>query len=174
MNILIISLPRTGSSELGKKLSIKNKLDYKFEPFNPLNENYENSDLKNSVVKTIIFHKPKYISEHNRLNWLIDLTKNFEKIILLSRKDLIACAESWSYLNHKMKTSNFTSILPYLWEKTPNYEIEYENIKKWDNELNYISKSINIPITYYEDIYDLNNIDRLRKGNKTDYKTKLI
>jgi hypothetical protein len=35
MSILIIALPRTGSSELGRRLSTYNKFKYEFEPFNP-------------------------------------------------------------------------------------------------------------------------------------------
>ena len=174
MNILIISLPRTGSTELGKKLAIDNKLVYNFEPFNPLNKINTQNNIHNSVVKTIIFHKPNSIKESDRISWLIELVSKFEKTILLSRKDLKACAESWSYLNYKMKTSNFSSISPYIWEKTPNYDDAFYNIKLWNEELNHISEKTNIPITYYEDIYDLNDKNRLRKGNKEDYNYNLI
>jgi hypothetical protein len=174
MNILIISLPRTGSTELGKKLAIDNKLVYNFEPFNPLNKINTQNNIHNTVVKTIIFHKPNSIKESDRISWLIELISKFEKTILLSRRDLEACAESYAYLNYKSNISNFSSVSPYLWEKTPNYNEELYNIKIWNDELNYISEKTNIPITYYEDIYDLNDKNRLRKGNKKDYNSNLI
>ena len=173
MSILIIALPRTGSSELGRQLSINNKFKYEFEPFNPIAGLPPLTNLKNIVLKTIIFQLPYYIKEENRINWLIELTKEFDEVILLSRKNLTDCAESWSYLNYKKKQNGFKSNQPYLWERTPNYETALENILKWNDELKFISNEINIPITYYEDLYDVNDNNRLRKGNKDNNK-KLI
>jgi hypothetical protein len=174
MSILIISLPRTGSTELGRRLSLENKLQYGFEPFNPLTKTDYDLSYSKKVIKTIIFHKPVSIEEDNRLDWLIDLSGGFKQTILLSRRDLVACAESWSYLNYKMKTTNFTSVSSYVWEKTPNYETAFANIKKWDNEINYLSEKIKSPVTYYEDIYDLKDPNRLRRGNRTDFVNKII
>lgn len=172
MSILIIALPRTGSSELIRRLSNKHKLKSIFEPFNPSAGLPPLSDFKNIVLKTIIFHLPYYIKEENRINWLIDLTKYFDEVILLSRKNLTDCAESWSYLMHKEKS--FKSNQPYLWEKTPNYNEEYNNIIKWNDELLFISNELNIPITYYEDVYKSNENGKLRKGNLSDYEKKII
>jgi hypothetical protein len=174
MSIFIIALPRTGSSELGRRLSTHNKFKYEFEPFNPSVGLPPLTDFKKIVLKTIIFHLPYYIKEENRINWLIELTQNFDEIILLSRKNLTDCAESWSYLIHKEKEKSFKSNQPYLWEKTPNYNEEYLNIIKWNEELTFISNELNIPITYYEDIFNINDNNRLRKGNLNDYEKKII
>jgi hypothetical protein len=172
MSILIIALPRTGSSELGRRLSTYNKFKYEFEPFNPSVGLPPLTDFKKIVLKTIIFHLPYYVNEENRINWLIELTKNFGEVVLLSRKNLTDCAESWSYLMHKEKS--FKSNQPYLWEKTPNYDKEYGNIIKWNEELTFISNELKIPITYYEDIYNVNDSGKLRKGNLIDYEKKII
>ena len=174
MSILIIALPRTGSTELGKRLSINNKFKYQFEPFNPIIELPPLFNFKNIVVKTIIFHLPHYIKGKNRINWLIELTKEFDEVILLSRKNLIDCAESWSYLNYKKKQKGFESNQPYFWERTPNYETALENIIKWNDELIFISNELNIPITYYEDLYDVNDKNRLRKGNRDEFSQSII
>jgi hypothetical protein len=131
-------------------------------------------DFKNVVLKTIIFHTPYYVNETDRINWLIELTRKFDEIILLTRRNLIDCAESWSYLMWKEKEKSFKSNQPYLWEKTPNYEEELKNIIKWNKELELISNIINIPLTYYEDIYNLNDYGKLRKGNMDDYEKKII
>ena len=174
MSILIVALPRTGSTELGRSLSVQKKYQYGFEVFNPAANLPEPVDFKRMVVKTIIFHKPKNVEERDRLDWIIDLTKKFEEVILLSRKDLIACAESWAYLIYKGQEKDFKSIDPYLWEKTPNYDSEYDSIKKWNKEIQYLSESLKIPITYYEDIYDLNHPGRLRKGDLNNFEKKII
>jgi hypothetical protein len=174
MSILIIALPRTGSSELIRRLSNKHKLKGIFEPFNPSVGLPPVTDFENIVLKTIIFHLPYYVNEENRINWLIELTKNFDEVVLLSRKNLTDCAESWSYLMYKEKEKSFKSNQPYLWEKTPNYDKEYGNIIKWNEELTFISNKLNIPITYYEDIYNSDENGKLRKGNLTDYEQKII
>lgn len=174
MSILIIALPRTGSSELVRRLSTKHKLKKVFEPFNPSAGLPPIDDFKNIALKTIIFHLPYYVNEKDRINWLIELTSKFDEVLLLTRRNLIDCAESWSYLMWKEKEKSFKSNQSYLWEKTPNYDEELKNILKWDEELKVISNTLNIPITYYEDIYDSNDDGKLRKGNKDDYEKKLI
>lgn len=177
MSVLIISLPRTGSTELGIKISNDRKLKYVFEPFNNV---IKSNDFvfEKCVLKTIIFQIPKDVNEDNRIDWLVSITKNFDETILLSRRDLIACAESWAFLNHKMSMADWIpstlSTKPYFWEKTPNFEQSFLEIKKWNKELEDISNTLNIPITYYEDIYDINSDKRLRKGNKIDLDKKLI
>jgi hypothetical protein len=174
MNILIIALPRTGSSELGKRLSSKHNLKYEFEPFNGVSEVPDFNKFKKSVVKTIIFHLPTTIASENRLEWLINLTKEFDEIILLSRKNLTDCAESWAYLMYKEKERSFKSNQPYLWERTPNYEKEYQFIQHCNDELIYLSKILNVPITFYENIYDSNDSGKLRKGNRTEIGSSII
>ena len=83
MSILIIALPRTGSTELGRRLSVENKIPYEFEPFNPLTKLKYDESYKNKVVKTIVFHTPFFLKEEERLQWLIDISKDFKKVILL-------------------------------------------------------------------------------------------
>jgi hypothetical protein len=45
---------------------------------------------------------------------------------------------------------------------------------KWNNDLNELSYRLNIPITYYEDMFDINSEARLRKGNRNKFDKKLI
>lgn len=175
MNILIIALPRTGSTELGRRLSLKHNLKYEFEPFKTGTRNIMDlSKFKNSVIKTIIFQLPNIIKDEDRIEWLINLAKESDEVILLSRKNLKNCAESWAYLMYKENEYDRKPNEPYLWEPTPNYDKEYEFIKKCNDELIHISKILNIPITFYEDIYDLNDTGKLRKGNRIDFKAKII
>jgi hypothetical protein len=174
MNILIISLPRTGSTELGKDISNKHGLKYECEPFNGSDRLLHNKDLQNIVLKTILFHLPNYIEEPNRINWLVELSQNFNEVILLSRRNLVSCAESWAYLMYNEGQKSFKADSEYLWEKTPNYDEEFKFIQMCNLELDSISQKLNIPITYYEDIYNENDDSRLRKGNRFDYSKKII
>lgn len=159
MKILIISLPRTGSSNLLFNVSKEKNLKPIFEPFaelkkdDSINRTYDSSE-DNVVVKTII-------NQHNNN---IELAKEFDEIILLSRKDLRACAESWAYFI-KNKNKGFGSWYPYVYSGISETELEFylEIIKEYDSNIKNLSKSLDISITYYEDIYNLNSDERLRK-----------
>jgi hypothetical protein len=172
MKVLIISLPRTGSSKLLFSLAKEKNLKPVFEPFSNFKKKViknrwtkENDDIirtyhqsdNNIIVKTIIFQHPDNLS----------LSKEFDEIILLSRKDLISCAESWVYFL-KNRKNGFDAWMPYTFEGIDTEEIKSElnRLIEYDFTLKQISNTINIPITYYEDLYDLNNPDRLRKFNK--------
>jgi hypothetical protein len=165
MKILIIALPRTGSTSLLKKISKDRNLKSFFEPFDGTNRvMYNNED--NSVVKTIICHHPNNF----------ELSKEFDKVILLTRKNVLENVESHSYSTYFSKTKNYNSNKEYFYEKAPDdlFELCYNNVIKWNNDLKELSTKLNIPITYYEDIYDPTDKSRLRKGNRSDYEKKII
>jgi hypothetical protein len=94
MSILIIALPRTGSTSLLNKLSKERGLKPLFEPFDNTGR-FKYNNEKNVVLKTIICHHPNNI----------ELCKEFDEIILLSRKNLLECAESHAYQTHFSKTN---------------------------------------------------------------------
>jgi len=158
MKILLITLPRTGSTSLLKQISTERGLNSISEPFNEVNNNiekYKKFDWEftnNICVKTHI--------NHREIPFYLDFVKFFDDVILLSRKDLIACAESLSYANH---FKNFDS--HYVWVNTPNIKYNIELIKKFDKKLLELSKMINTNIIYYEDIFDVNSSNRLRIVN---------
>lgn len=171
MRVLIIGLPRTGSTSLLKKISEEKRLIPIFEPFAPnivkngtYKTKFENED--NVVVKTLITSKPNGVND--KIGWLINFSSLFDEIILLTRRDLIDCAKSWAYLTYQRKKNKFTltSDTEYYWEPTPNYEDVKNDILEWDKELSEISKRLNVGLTYYEDIFDIHSQDRLRKGDK--------
>ena len=161
MKILIISLPRTGSSSLMKKYSEEYKLKSVFEPFDPRQKDKYDSKLDDIVLKTIIYHKPKGFDDP--IVGHTELSKEFDKIILLSRRDLKECAESWAYLKqHNRK--NFNATKHYIWTTPPDIENHFLDIQKWHNDLEKLSEILNIEITYYEDIFDKNSNERYRKN----------
>jgi hypothetical protein len=178
VKLLITSLPRTGSSKLLTEISKKYNLNGIFEPYNimVLNKETYSRNMVDVAVKTIIGQTPKLIQydieseeyTNQYLNWYYEFILDFDKIILLSRKDLIACIESISFLMYNYDKKNFNYYSQYFYEKPPKeiYDIFEKEIRVYDKIINILSKELNIPITYYEDIYDLNSPDRLRKGNK--------
>lgn len=165
MSVLIISLPRTGSTSLLYKLANERGFTALFEPFDGSNRFTYNGE-KNVVVKTIISHHPNNLK----------LCEEFDEVILLSRKNLLECAESHAYQTYFSKVKNYNSNNPYYYENVTDslFKLCYGDILKWNNELNILSEKLNVPISYYEDIFDVNSNDRLRKGNKSDYKNKLL
>ena len=166
MRVLIISLPRTGSNSLMKLYSEKFNLKMFGEPFNPNNplNSFEIED--NIVVKTIINQTPKNIT--NSKQFYIDFSKNFDQVILLSRKDKNACSESLAFLNYNENTG-FKYDEKYEWYKTPNIEESKKFINECEKSLLDLSESLNISIIYYEDIFDLNSPQRLRFKSKKTY-----
>lgn len=152
MKILIIALPRTGSTSLLKKISKDRNLKSFFEPFDGTNRViYNNED--NSVVKTIISH------HQNNL----ELISNFDEIIFLNRRNLKELIESHSYQTYFLKTG-YNSNNPYVYKEPPQEIINLctSDILNWNEEINHLSEVTKIPITYYEDIFDSNSSDRLR------------
>lgn len=157
MKILLITLPRTGSTSLLKNLSEQYNLKAISEPFNPSTKNleqYENFDWDTAneiCVKTHINHKD--------ISFYSNFVKLFDRVILVSRKDLKLCAESLSYANH---FGNFSE--KYEWINTPNLMDNIKLVKKFDTDLKKLSELINIDILYYEDLFDINSENKLRKN----------
>jgi hypothetical protein len=152
MRILIISLPRTGSTSLLYKIAKEKNLKPFFEPFDGTNRViYNNED--NSVVKTIICH------HSNNL----ELINNFDEIILLNRRNIKELIESHSYQTYFSKIG-YNSNNPYVYKQPPQEIINLctSDILNWNEQINYLSENTKIPITYYEDIFDSSSSDRLR------------
>ena len=152
MKILIISLPRTGSTSLLYKIAKDRNLKPFFEPFDGINRVIYNNE-NNSVVKTIISHHSNNLELINR----------FDEVILLNRRNLKELIESHSYQTYFSKTG-YNSNNPYVYKQPPQEIINLctSDILNWNEEINYISDVTKIPIIYYEDIFDNNSKDRLR------------
>jgi hypothetical protein len=165
MSVLIISLPRTGSTSLLHKIAKEKNLKPLFEPFDGTGRVEYNGE-KNVVVKTIICH-------HNDN---IQLSKNFDEVILLTRRNVKECVESHAYQTYFSKIKNYDSNKPYVYEEIPTdiFELCHNDIIKWNKELSDLSTKLNTSITYYEDIFDFNSEQRLRKGDRDKTIKKLI
>jgi hypothetical protein len=158
MKILLITLPRTGSTSLLKKISEAQNLNSISEPFNDVTGNLEKykdynwENMNNICVKTHINHKD--------VAFYLEFIKFFDEVVLLSRKDLNACAESLSYANH---FQNFAE--KYEWINTPNLNENIKLVKQFNKKLSKLSKLTNIKILYYEDLFNIKSEDKLRKND---------
>lgn len=174
MKVLIISLPRTGSTSLMKRIASENGLRSVFEPFgetNPDKPNLNYDIVDDIVVKTMIFDVINPLDDS--IQFYTEFSKKFNEVILLSRRNLKECAESLAYME-KWVGNGYTSHNQYVWNESGlNIDGKYEFIKKQNIDLEKLSEILNIPITYYEDIFDVNSNERYRKNVKID-KSKLI
>ena len=157
-----MSLPRTGSSKLLEQYGENYNLKTFGEPFHPVFNNVKYYNQDNSCVKCII---NQTLFNIDPVEFYTEFSSIFDKVILLSRKNLVECAESFSYLMWNMG-KGFDYNQPYVYEKTPNYESVYKTICKWEEWLKQLSVKIKVPISYYEDLYDINSPERLRYSNK--------
>jgi hypothetical protein len=147
-----------------KKIAEERNLFAIFEPFSlGNNQDHYGSEMNDVVVKTIINQHPPEFKYEQRIEWLSKFVTEFDEVILLTRRDLKACAESFAYLCHHWKTRRFRHVDTYVWEPSPNLDSITNHILQHNEELKNLSQILNIPITYYEDIFDPNSTNRLRK-----------
>lgn len=166
MRILLISLPRCGSNSLMKQKTNEFNLIAIGELFNPHSNTYELYDwenIDNIVLKTIVNQVPAGVDDIHEF-W-VNAAATFDKVILLSRKNLTDCAESLAFFDY-YKGNGFKYDSKYTWKPTPNFEKSLEFIKELDDMIVKLSNELNIPITYYEDIFDSHSKDRLRNNSK--------
>jgi len=135
MKVIIICLPRTGSTNLLHSLGRLLNLKTYNEPFEEKyqGENYEFN--QSHIIKTMI-------------NDLKLKPLDFDKIIILARKDLKAQLESFTFALKNDKWHENYNDKDIEIAKQHYYDFNAMKLK-----LEKLSKEINIPITWYEDLY---------------------
>jgi len=181
MKLLILGLPRTGTSNLLYKISEQGFAKIS-EPYNiPLHKNKYPWPLRwdsyktDIVVKHLVFSNsnsqqlplPKYTKDKEFSITLF--AKEFDKIILLDRRDYKIHLESYINLHYKMKYNKESLHLKYNYKEIPseyinnflqkNKQIDLIESKELIKELSTI---LNIPITWYEDLYGEDRIKSLK------------
>lgn len=167
MRICILANPRTGSSSLYTLL--ENHLPKTYHCVSePFNSYYMESisDMRNHhqliqngddiLLKHIYYQLPP--NYENMDEWLSWLFTNFDKIILLDRRDRIAQAESFVYHQNKNLPS---------WHIKQFYNMDGINPKQIQNRINFLNKdgecliklSEKFPIFFYEDIFVNKDMD---------------
>lgn len=161
MRICILSNPRSGSSSLYGLIERHLPKDYYSvsEPFNPKYMEYISDDRDHNAIiessnnvflKNIVYQYPiKYGSKESWYEWLF---ANFDKVILLDRKDRVSQSESFVYHDTKNDPNWFINSyydLTDIDKSIINDRIEF--LSK-DGEM-LIEKSKDHPLFYYEDIF---------------------
>ena len=160
MKILILAMARTGSTSLQKRIAEEYGLKIIFEPSYDASYDLEKQIEEDSVVKIILWRIPDGVTDE--MKWWLELTSKFDKVILLARKSLKDCAESISYMRYQRERTSFNGSMKYVWEPTPNYPEVYDMVNEYYFKMVELSKALDVDITYYEDIFDINSPNRLR------------
>jgi hypothetical protein len=169
MRLLLINLPRTGSTTLHTRLVKEYRALGIFNPFDGTNRT-KILDRDNIVVKSGILY-PEGLTYEGRVNFYIDLIDKFDKTILLSRKNSKEHLESWLHMRkyNTFKTEKFNSQSKYTFDPSNHspeeYKLAKEELNTWNNILEHISEMVNIPISYYEDFFSRDSSERYRKAN---------
>ena len=169
MKIQILSSGRSGSTSLLTGI-VKSMSNSKliFEPFNPIldwyvdpsqnllqhiNElNNLNQDY-NIIEKNLIFF-PKDLFPKSIVSFYLDYIQNFDKVILLLRKNINQVAESFFYARHTNKWHE-----KYFPTEKILKNVDKEGLneaKTYNNLLLEISKKSKNKIYYYEDLFSGN------------------
>ena len=155
-NCLIIAHPRSGSTNLMKSIASGNNIMSCFEPFGPHRGNLNGN-------KCVTFSS---------------FINSYEKVVLLARRDTKLAAESLTklYANGGYPIAPWVSLTKEEEKKIPRY---IEEIDRGKDNLAILSKALDIPIDYYEDVYtnmtlldtsiklDVSYLDNSKKLKKT-------
>ena len=160
-NLLIIALPRSGGTTFMSKMGKELGLPVRFEP----ELTSWPVEPKNDVTKVIV-DKFQFID-------IVALAENYENVILHSRHDILACAESMAAMTWHWKDGTDHSQHPWKANKlasVPQWYIEQtcHRITHCQLLMHVLSQELNLPIQYYEDMYDLNSDERFRKETGDD------
>jgi len=167
MKILIIGIPRTGSTSLWSNII---NLGYSglMEPYRRYNHNYlkypyplDISKNEKVVVKHLIHDIPrkKYIGNMSDIDICKEMSEQFDKTIILDRRNSQEMLESYIGLYYNLDNN---MDIHSSWEFS-NIPKEYVNQFILDNKhkliydfktkIQTLSTLLSIPITYYEDLY---------------------
>ena len=162
MKILIIATPRSSSTSLAKQLGelINGKVVY--EPYNRYHPNYRTHNFESKtlpdriVMKTLIDHIPIGAKQEDSSTFpfYLEEMKKYDRVILLSRKDIKSAYESFSY--HQALDQPGSWHQPYVYEEIDFDVRAYNTFLKWNHFLIEFSLETGIDITWYEDLYSGN------------------
>jgi len=155
VKILIISSPRCGSSRLTESLAKALGLKQYHEPYNKFwGSKYFKKDWDffedNCIVKLMSYEKgPTF--EGTTLEFLLQLSNQFDKVIFLDRKDFQAQLESYSFMRQHRYSGDWQA--PYIYNKNTDLNVDNYYLSVLKDNVKYLANQMGKNITYYEDIY---------------------
>jgi hypothetical protein len=171
MKILLIGIPRSGTTTLMDSIGSSLKLYIKNEPFNEASNKASNKDVNwdytpenNVIVKSLMG-----INVNNPIEFYKNYSRLFDKTILLSRKNTQEAVESYSFQALQTRDIPFSwNEEKYTYTQTDDSRIiQYRNwMISMKNNLESLSKELNIEIDWYEDLYSGKKEEIVRFVNK--------
>lgn len=161
MGLIIVSGPRTGSTNLMLSLSSVYSIPYIFEP--NITVDFDYSNYKNNVVKYVLLGD----SDLEYYEKLIEIVKQFDIIILLDRKNKEEQSESfYSLRNYGTFYKKWGK--EYIDKESDQFKNILSDVNNKSNLLLKLSNDLNLKIDYYEDLF--NNKTLNDKSIKLDKK----
>jgi len=158
-NILIVGPHRSGTTSLMKGLGEILELKTIEEPWNYYLHNtgeyeYPYFFKEYRLVKSLIEQKAIEWKKLSTIKFYLHCFELFDHIIILSRRDRTALAESYA---HQMQFGNFESWhTNYTIKDTGVLNLETSKVNNWCDNIVELSNKSNIPITWHEDLYSGN------------------
>ena len=181
MKILIIAISRSGSTALARMFGHILGYTTYYEPFNfshpsAASQIFPNTLPSNCVVKSISDQKPKDVIDI--LDFYTKYVNEYDKVILLSRKDKQLVYESILHRVTYFFNGNWHT--PYVYEELPENKKVRDYVENQSNLIESLADILDIPITWYEDLYSGNqqivereiknwNIDSINYENTDKY-----
>ena len=176
MKILIISPPRTGSTSLLNNICRLTDSKRIAEPYTNPKElitrepyPYPLELSKKCVVKMISFQVPEQYGNPNEfLNFIKSIYKEYDKVILLNRKNLQEHFES--FINLRVRLNKKSVHAPWYIDDIKEYKknFDIEKFIPYREIIDKISDELSIPIIYYEDLYGEDREKSFNIINKLD------
>lgn len=177
VKILIIGIHRSGTTSLAKGLHASLEGDFTLfrEPYNSGTREYWGvchlhpfSWPDSCIVKMLIDQLP-YGFKGNYLDYFTSIVSDFDRVILLKRKNKKQVLESFSHANYYHETKGrFSWHSSYTYDQNVNTEKYKMYINDLYQQLGELQKTLNIKYTYYEDLYSGNRdkVNKFLKRNK--------
>ena len=155
MNILLISPHRCGSTTLMNTLGNLLQLNIVEEPWNYYIHNVEDYiypySPKSSIVKSLVEQKALQSKASDNVSFYLECIELFDRVIILSRKDRVALAESYARQMQFGKADSWHE--QYTVEHPEMLNLDINKVNTWCDDILKIANYSNIPITWYEDLY---------------------
>ena len=165
MRVLILGTHRSGTTNLTRTLGKVCNLLYVGEPWNYglwSKETYKYPDVlkRFTLVKTIVEHVPYNLQGISIFNFYADLVTYFDNVIILSRKDRVALAESRAHAITQGQWQEKYSIA-----EPDKLDLDMKIVNERCDLIIKIAKSLSLPITWYENLYS-GDLDTVTKSIK--------
>lgn len=165
MRVLILGTHRSGTTNLTRTLGKICNLLYVGEPWNYglwKKETYKYPEVlkRFTLVKTIVEHVPYNLQGISIFDFYADLVTYFDNVIILTRRDRVAMAESRAHAITQGQWQEKYSITD-----PSKLDLEMDIVNERCDLIIKIAKSLSIPITWYEDLYS-GDLDTVAKTIK--------